>query len=101
MIVWRGEITCFVHVLGRNMDTWDLISPTDFVLRDWTVPLADTVFNLATKVPDGALKIAMGGVNETLMAWQLRDYGYNCIIVGETLMRGSEMRCVGDNAWTS
>ena len=43
-------------------------------------------------MPAGCLKIAMGNVNETLMAWQLRDLGYNCVMVGETLMRGSEMR---------
>jgi hypothetical protein len=76
----------------RNMDNWELISPTDHVLRDWTVPVNQTMFNIVEHVPEGALKIAMGGVNETLMAWQLRDYGYNCVVVGETLMRGSEMR---------
>jgi len=79
-------------ICNRNMDNWELISPTDHVLRDWTVPVNETMFNIVEHVPEGALKIAMGGVNETLMAWQLRDYGYNCVVVGETLMRGSEMR---------
>mmetsp|Transcript_12124 Transcript_12124/g.30374 ORF Transcript_12124/g.30374 Transcript_12124/m.30374 type:complete len:392 (+) Transcript_12124:46-1221(+) len=79
-------------ICNRDMATWDLISPVDAVLRDWTTPIEETVFALGDKVPAGCLKVAMGNVNETLMAWKLRDAGYNCVMIGETLMRGSEMR---------
>jgi hypothetical protein len=36
--------------------------------------------------------VAMGGVNETLIAWTLRDEGYSSVLVGEGIVRGSEMR---------
>ena len=50
------------------------------------------MFALVKDIPEGVVPVAMGGVNETLTAWTLRDEGYSSIIVGEAIVRGSEMR---------
>ena len=81
-----------VGVCNRNMDTFELQTPSDFQTRVWTKPFEETVYSLVSDIPDDVVKVAMGGVNETLTAWTLRDEGYSSVIVGEGIVRGSEMR---------
>ena len=81
-----------VGVCNRNMDTFELETPSDFQTRVWTKPFEETVYSLVSDIPDDVVKVAMGGVNETLTAWTLRDEGYSSVIVGEGIVRGSEMR---------
>ena len=37
-------------ICNRNQDTQEVISPVDFVLRDWAIPIQETIFNLGEKV---------------------------------------------------
>jgi indole-3-glycerol phosphate synthase len=81
-----------IGVCNRNMETFELQTPSDQDTREWVKPYEETVFALVKDIPDGIIKVAMGGVNETLTAWTLRDEGYSSVIVGEAIIRGSEMR---------
>jgi len=81
-----------IGVCNRDMETFDLMTPSDYQTREWVKPFEETVFNLVKDIPQGIVPVAMGGVNETLTAWSLRDEGYSSIIVGEGIVRGSEMR---------
>ncbi|EKX46083.1 hypothetical protein GUITHDRAFT_138558 [Guillardia theta CCMP2712] len=81
-----------VGISNRDMDTFQLKHPVDYQLRTWSVPVEETVFGLVKEVPEGVHVTAMGGCNETLVAWTLRDEGYSSIMVGEAIIRGSEMR---------
>mmetsp|Transcript_4510 Transcript_4510/g.6652 ORF Transcript_4510/g.6652 Transcript_4510/m.6652 type:complete len:377 (+) Transcript_4510:2-1132(+) len=81
-----------IGVCNRNMDTFELITESCSDTREWLKPFEETVFALVKDIPAGILPVAMGGVNETITAWTLRDEGYSSIIVGEAIVRGSEMR---------
>ena len=81
-----------IGVCNRNMDTFELETPSDMSTREWVKPFEETVLALVKDIPDGIVKVAMGGVNETLTAWSLRDEGYSSVLVGEGVVRGSEMR---------
>jgi len=81
-----------VGISNRDMETFNLKHPVDYQLRIWNEPLEETVFGLIKDVPEGVIATAMGGCNETLVAWTLRDEGYSSIMVGEAIIRGSEMR---------
>jgi indole-3-glycerol phosphate synthase len=81
-----------VGVCNRDMETFELMVPSDYQTREWVKPFEETVFALVKDIPEGVIPVAMGGVNETLSAWSLRDEGYSCVLVGEGIVRGSEMR---------
>lgn len=79
-----------VGVTNRDYDTWGRKDEVDGIERLWFKPVEETVFGLISEVPDGVIAMAMGGVNETLMAWTLRDAGYVSVMVGEQAMLGSQ-----------
>eukprot|EP00960_Hanusia_phi_P066887 766498-Hanusia_phi.AAC.13 len=72
-----------VGISNRDMETFNLKHPVDYQLRIWNEPLEETVFGLIKDVwdvPEGVIATAMGGCNETLVAWTLRDEGYSSIM---------------------
>jgi len=81
-----------IGVCNRNMETFELLTESDASTRVWVKPFEETVFALIKDIPAGIIPVAMGGINETLTAWSLRDEGYSSIIVGEAIVLGSEMR---------
>jgi indole-3-glycerol phosphate synthase len=50
----------------------------------------DTSLELAPHIPDSVIKVSESGIELCTDAWQLRDAGYNAILVGETLVKAFE-----------
>jgi len=84
-----------IGVSNRDMDTWQLATPVDGLTHLLQRPLPETVFGLVSMLPGNVTAVAMGGVNETLVAWSLRDAGYSAVVVGEAVIRASESRMAG------
>lgn len=55
-------------------------------LRTFEVDIG-TSLALADKIPDGVIKIAESGIEETTDAWKLRDAGFSAVLVGESLVK--------------
>lgn len=88
-----------IGVTNRNPDTWEPQNVVCGVTREWVEPFEDTVFSLLKDIPEDITSVAMGHVNETLVAWTLRDEGYNAVMVGEAIMRGVETAQVTGNSY--
>ncbi|KAI0565828.1 indole-3-glycerol phosphate synthase [Gracilaria domingensis] len=67
----------------------DIVGINNRNLRDFNVSL-ETSFRLAPLIPDGVVKVAESGISTCSDAWELRDAGFNAILVGETLVKAYE-----------
>jgi indole-3-glycerol phosphate synthase len=87
----RGlDVLCEVHdadELQRALDAGcDLIGVNARDLRTFEVRL-ETAFELAEKIPVGAVKVAESGIRSPDDVTRLRVAGYDAFLIGESLMR--------------
>ncbi len=86
------DVLCEVHdgeELQRALDAGcDLIGVNTRDLRTFNVDL-DTAFALASKFPDGVVRVAESGIHSAEDISRLRAAGYDAFLVGESLMRAA------------
>ncbi len=84
------DVLCEVHEgdeLQRALDAGcDLIGVNTRDLRTFNVDL-ETAFALASKFPDGVVRVAESGIHSADDVARLRAAGYDAFLVGESLMR--------------
>jgi len=73
-------IDCGAKIIGVNNRN----------LRTFEVSL-ETARRLKPLIPDDVVSVAESGISGNLDAWELRDMGFNSILVGETLCRAYEL----------
>lgn len=72
-------LTCDARIIGVNSRNLD----------DFTVSLA-TAERLATRIPDGIVKVAESGISSYADITRLQDSGYDAFLIGESLMTASD-----------
>jgi indole-3-glycerol phosphate synthase len=88
----RLDVLCEVHdeaELGRALDLgFDLIGVNNRDLKTFEVKL-DTALRLASKIPDGIVRVAESGIHTAADIKRLRDAGYHAFLIGESLMKAA------------